>query len=144
MAEQDPYRDLQRRMADQAVPVGTRVRHIDQQPPVDGRLLPMHGTVVAIEMHYLVEWDQPESDSPLLFGEQSTFKYPAECNKMPETTGIPYHRIEICESFFGDRWAECSCGWTSTKDTLSSVRRQISGHREAHSYDRLAETPEDQ
>ena len=35
------------------LPVGTRVTHVDP----DGKALPMAGTVVAINVRYLVEWD---------------------------------------------------------------------------------------
>lgn len=53
-------------------PVGSRVTHVDP----DGKALPMAGTVVAINVRYLVEWDGEEPRP--MSGWTPTYYYPAD------------------------------------------------------------------
>lgn len=55
-----------------APPVGSRVTHVDP----NGKALPMAGTVVGIDVRYLVEWDgeEPRPTS----GWTPTYYYPAD------------------------------------------------------------------
>lgn len=62
-----------------AFEVGARVQHLDQMPPADGRVLPMRGTVVGIEVRYVVEWDgAKQRDLSMFSDDKQTFHYPAE------------------------------------------------------------------
>ena len=64
--------------------VGDRVTHLDVLAQ-DGRTLPMKGTIVGVDVAYIVQWD--EAESRIFDGGNRTYPYPPEVLVALDTEG---------------------------------------------------------